>query len=95
MNSGMEELMNSMDLEELVDVSWAVQMRMKGMEMPDVESKKAQELVELILRAGSKEQIEEIQGNLNAKIVKVNKEMFDPVEAEQVLRELLAEVEKS
>lgn len=83
--------MNSMELEELLDVSWAVKLSMKGMEMPEVRSARAQELVELMLRAGTKEQIEELRGDLCAKIVKVNKEMVDPVEAERVLREFLAE----
>lgn len=87
----MEELMNSMALEELLDASLAVQMSMKGMKMPDVRSAKAQELVELILRAGTKEQIEEMRGDLNVKIVKVNKEMSDPVEAERLLREFMEE----
>lgn len=84
-------MMNSMELEELLDVSWAVKLSMKGMEMPEVRSARAQELVELMLRAGTKEQIEELRGDLCAKIVKVNKEMVDPVEAERVLREFLAE----
>lgn len=84
-------MMNSMELEELLDVSWAVKLGMKGMEMPEVRSARAQELVELMLRAGTKEQIEELRGDLCAKIVKVNKEMVDPVEAERVLREFLAE----
>lgn len=83
--------MNSMELEELLDVSWAVKLSMKGMEMPEVRSARAQELVELMLRAGTKEQIEELRGDLCAKIVKVNKEMVDPMEAERVLREFLAE----
>lgn len=84
-------MMNSMELEELLDVSWAVKLSMKGMEMPEVRSARAQELVELMLRAGTKEQIEELRGDLCAKIVKVNKEMVDPMEAERVLREFLAE----
>ncbi|MCX4322053.1 MAG: hypothetical protein OSJ59_03730 [Lachnospiraceae bacterium] len=87
----MEELMNSMELEELLDVSWAVRMRVKGMGMPEVRSARVQELVERMLRAGTKEQIEELRSDLCAKIVKVNKEMVDPVEAERVLREFLAE----
>ena len=62
--------MNSMELEEPLDVSWAVKLSMKGMEMPEVRSARAQELVELMLRAGTKEQIEELRGDLCAKIVK-------------------------
>ncbi len=85
----MEELMNSMELEELLDVSWAVQMCVKGMGMPEVRSARAQELVELMLRAGTKEQIEELRDDLCAKIVKLNKEMSDPVEAERLYRELM------
>lgn len=91
----MEELMNSMDLEELLDASLIVTKNIREGKTYTVESPKSQELAQYILRLNEQEDtkplVEEMIHNLNVQIIKVNEETADPVEGERAYRELMEE----
>lgn len=89
------ELIASMDLDELLEASKAIEMGIKGLANSDVKSAKAQEYAGVILglnkKVDTKPAAESLMKELNTQILKVNRETTNAVEAKRLYQELMAE----
>lgn len=88
-------LVNSMDLDEMLEASKVIEMGIKGEKIPAVKSSKAQRYAGTILRLNrkndTKPMAEKMMHDLNVQIIKVNKKTTDAVESKRLYRELMAE----
>lgn len=88
-------LVNSMDLDEMLEASKVIEMGIKGEKIPAVKSSKAQRYAGAILRLNrrseTKPMAEKMMHDLNVQIIKVNKKTTDAVESKRLYRELMAE----
>lgn len=88
-------LVNSMDLDEMLEASKVIEMGMKGEKIPAVKSSKAQRYARTILRLNrrnnTKPMAEKMMHDLNVQIIKVNRETTDAVESKRLYHELMAE----
>ncbi len=88
-------LINSMDLDEMLEASKVIEMGIKGEKIPAVKSSKAQRYARIILRlnrrSDTKPMAEKMMHDLNVQIIKVNKKTTDAVESKRLYRELMAE----
>lgn len=88
-------LVNSMDLDEMLEASKVIEMGIKGEKIPAVKSSKAQRYAGAILRlnrrSNTKPMAEKMMHDLNVQIIKVNKKTTDAVESKRLYRELMAE----
>lgn len=88
-------LVNSMDLDEMLEASKVVEMGIKGEKIPKVKSSKAQKYAGTILqlnkKSDTKPMAEKMMHDLNVQIIRVNKKTTDVVESRRLYRELMAE----
>lgn len=88
-------LVNSMDLDEMLEASKVVEMGIKGEKIPAVKSSKAQRYAGTILRlnrrSDTKPMAEKMMHDLNVQIIRVNRKTTDAVESKRLYRELMAE----
>lgn len=87
-------LVNSMDLDEMLEASKVVEMGIKGEKIPAVKSSKAQRYAGTILRLNKRNDTKPIaqkmMHDLNVQIIKVNKKTTDAAESKRLYRELMA-----
>lgn len=88
-------LVDSMNLDEMLEASKVVEMGIKGEKIPAVTSSKAQRYAGTILRLNrknnTKPMAEKMIHDLNVQIIKVNKKTTDAVESRRLYRDLMAE----
>lgn len=88
-------LVNSMDLDEMLEASKMIEMGIKGEKIPIVKSSKAQRYAGVILRlnrkSNTKPMAEKMMHDLNVQIIKVNKKTTDAIESKRLYRQLMAE----
>lgn len=88
-------LVNSMDLDEMLEASKVIEMGIKGEKIPAVKSSKAQRYAGTILRlnrrSDTKPMAEKMMHDLNMQIIRVNRKTTDAVESKRLYRELMAE----
>lgn len=88
-------LVNTMDLDEMLEASKVVEMGIKGEKIPAVKSSKAQRYAGTILRLNGKNDTkpmaEKMMNDLSVQIIKVNKKTTDAVKSRRLYRELMEE----
>lgn len=88
-------LIDSMDLDEMLEASKVIEMGIKGEKIPEVKSSKAEQYAGTMLRLNGKNDTkpmaEKMKNDLNAQIIKINKKTTDAAESERLYRELMAE----
>lgn len=88
-------LVNSMDLDEMLEASKVIEMGIKGEKIPSVKSSKAQRYARTILRLCRKSDTrpiaEKMMHDLNVRIIKVNKKTTDAAESKRLYHKLMAE----
>lgn len=88
-------LVNSMDLDEMLEASKVIEMGIKGEKIPIVKSSKARKYAGTILqlnrRNDTKPMAEKMMHDLNVRIIKLNKKTTDAVVSKRLYRELMAE----
>lgn len=88
-------LVNSMNLDEMLEASKMIEMGIKGEKIPTVKSSKAQKYAGAILRLNrrndTKPMAEKMMHDLNVQIIEVNKKTTDAVESKRLYRKLMAE----
>lgn len=88
-------LINSMDLDEMLEASKVIEMGIKGERIPVIKSSKARRYAGTILqlnrRNDTKPMAEKMMHDLNVQIIKVNKKTTNAVESKRLYRELMAE----
>ncbi|MCM1224068.1 MAG: hypothetical protein NC548_57410 [Lachnospiraceae bacterium] len=88
-------LINSMDLDEMLEASKVVEMGIKGEKIPAIKSSKAQKYAGTILqlnkRSDTKPMAEKMMHDLNVQIIRVNRKTTNAVESKRLYRELMAE----
>lgn len=91
----MARLVDSMDLDEMLEASKVIEMGIKGEKIPAVKSSKAQRYAGTILRLNrknnTKPMAEKMMHNLNVQIIKENKKTTNAAESKRLYRELMAE----
>ena len=89
------KLINSMDLDEMLEASKVIEMGIKGEKIPVVKSLKAQKYAGTILqlnrRRNTKPMAEKMMHALNTRIIKENKRTTDAIESRRLYHELMAE----
>lgn len=89
------QLINSMDLDEMLEASKVIEMGIKGERIPVVKSSKARRYAGTILqlnrRNDTKPIAEKMMHDLNVQIIKVNKKTTNAVESKRLYRELMTE----
>lgn len=87
-------LINSMDLDEMLEASKVIDMGIKGEALPVIKSRKAQEYAVRCLDKKNAEKYdvaEKMMRDLNARIISENKKTTDAVESRRLYCELMAE----
>lgn len=88
-------LVDTMDLDEMLEASKVVELGIKGEKIPVIKSSKAQRYAGTILRLNKKNNTkpiaEKMMHDLNVQIIKVNKKTTDVAESRRLYRELMAE----
>lgn len=88
-------LIDSMDLDEMLEASKIIEMGFRGEKIPTVKSPEVQEYVGTVLqlnkRASTKSVAKKMQQVLNARIVELNKKTTNAVEAKRLYHKLMEE----
>ena len=88
-------LINSMNLDELLEVSKMVELGIKGEKIPTAKSPKAQKCARTILqlnrKGNTKPAAEKMINGLNERIIEVNKKTTNTAESKRLYRKLMAE----
>lgn len=88
-------LVNTMNLDEMLEASKVIEMGIKGERIPEVKSSKAQKYARTMLcfnrRDDTRPIAEEMRHDLNVRIIKVNKKTTDAAESRRLYHKLMAE----
>lgn len=89
------KLVNSMNLDEMLEASEVVEMGIRGVKVPVVKSVKAQkyagEILRLRKRASTKPIAEKMMYDLNVQILETNRKTTNIVESERLYQKLMGE----
>lgn len=89
------QLIKKMNLDEMLEASNAVEIGIRGCKLPKIESPNAQKYATAVLgltrKSSTKPKAEKMLHDLNRRIVLVNQQTTDAIEAKRLYRELMAE----